>query len=81
LYIQAIGSINILFMLKIIQLVSGLFILIIIIPQTPTENIVLRKFNETGFFANYKDAKKFVDGLTWSLITIFIVLTFVLNFI
>ena len=68
-------------MIKIIQLLSGLLILLIVIPQTPTENILLRKFNETGFFSNYKNAKKFVDILTWSLIVIFITLTFVLNFI
>jgi len=68
-------------MIKIIQLLSGLLILLIVIPQTPTENIVLRKFNETGFFSNYKNAKKFVDILTWSLIVIFITLTFLLNFI
>ena len=68
-------------MIKIIQLLSGLLILLIVIPQTPTENIVLRKFNETGFFSNYKNAKQFVDILTWSLILIFIILTFVLNFV
>ena len=68
-------------MLKLIQLTSGVLILLIVIPQTPTENIVLRKFNETGFFENYKNAKKFVDWLTWSLIFIFILLTFILNFI
>ena len=69
-------------MIKIIQLLSGLLILLIVIPQTPTENIVLRKFNETGFFfSNYKNAKKFVDVLTWSLIFIFLTLTFVLNFV
>ncbi len=68
-------------MLKIIQLISGVLILLIVIPQTPTENIVLRKFNETGFFENYKNAKRFVDRLTWSLIVIFITLTFILNFI
>jgi preprotein translocase subunit SecG len=68
-------------MIKIIQLLSGLLILLIVIPQTPTENIVLRKFNETGFFSNYKNAKKFVNILTWSLIVLFITLTFLLNFI
>jgi preprotein translocase subunit SecG len=68
-------------MIKIIQLLSGLLILLIVIPQTPTENIVLRKFNETGFFSNYKNAKQFVDILTWSLIVIFITLTFILNFV
>ena len=68
-------------MIKIIQLLSGVLILLIVIPQTPTENIVLRKFNETGFFSNYKNEKKFVDVLTWSLIFIFLTLTFVLNFV
>jgi len=68
-------------MIKIIQLLSGLLILLIVIPQTPTENIVLRKFNETGFFSNYKNAKKFVNLLTWSLIVLFITLTFLLNFV
>lgn len=68
-------------MLKIIQLISGVLILLIVIPQTPTENIVLRKFNETGFFENYKNAKRFVDRLTWSLIFTFLILTFILNFI
>ena len=68
-------------MIIIIQLLSGLLILLIVIPQTPTENIVLRKFNETGFFSNYKNAKKFVNLLTWSLIVLFITLTFLLNFV
>ena len=68
-------------MLNILQLINGILILFLIIPQTPTENIVLRKFNETGFFSNYKNAKQFVDILTWSLIVIFITLTFILNFV
>ena len=63
------------------DLLPILLILLIVIPQTPTENIVLRKFNETGFFSNYKNAKQFVDILTWSLIVIFITLTFILNFV
>jgi len=31
-------------MFKIAQLVIGVILIILIIPQTPTENIVLRKF-------------------------------------
>lgn len=67
-------------MLHLIQLINGIIILFLIIPQTPTENIVLRKFNETGFFSNYRNAKTFVNTLTWLLIFLFIIITFILNF-
>ena len=68
-------------MFKIFQLVIGVFLIILIIPQTPTENIVLRKFSETGFFTNYNEAKNFLNTLTWLLIFSFLLLTFFLNFI
>jgi protein translocase SecG subunit len=68
-------------MMNIIQLINGIIILFLIIPQTPTENIVLRKFNETGFFSSYRNAKSFVNNLTWLLILLFIVITFLLNFV
>lgn len=67
-------------MLHILQLMNGIIILFLIIPQTPTENIVLRKFNETGFFSSYRNAKLFVNSLTWFLIFLFIIITFILNF-
>lgn len=67
--------------MNIIQLINGIIILFLIIPQTPTENIVLRKFNETGFFSSYRNAKSFVNNLTWLLILLFIVITFLLNFV
>ena len=55
-------------MFKIAQLVIGIVLIILIIPQTPTENIVLRKFSETGFFTNYNEAKNFLNRITWLLI-------------
>jgi preprotein translocase subunit SecG len=66
-------------MLKFIQLVTGFLLILVIVPQTPTENIVLRKFAETGFFTSYGEAKAFVKFLTWGLIGTFLVLTFFLS--
>jgi len=66
-------------MLKIFQLVIGISLIFLIVPQTPTENIVLRKFSETGFFTSYNEAKNFLTNLTWFLIISFLFITFLLN--
>jgi protein translocase SecG subunit len=66
-------------MLNFIHLIIGILIIILIVPQTPTENIVLRKFLETGLFTNYTEAKSFLNFSTWFLICLFLVLTFFLN--
>jgi hypothetical protein len=66
-------------MFKILQIITGFLLIIIITPQTQTENIVLRKFVETGFFTNYGEAKSFVKNLTWGLIATFLILTFILS--
>lgn len=68
-------------MLKIIQNIIGLLIIILIVPQTPTENIVLRKFLDSGFFSSYNEAKKVLTFLTWGSIFLFLILTFILNFL
>ncbi len=67
-------------MLKILQSVIGFFLIILIVPQTPTENIILRKFLDTGLFTSYNEAKKFLTFLTWGLILSFLLITFLLNF-
>lgn len=61
-------------MLHFIELLIALSIILLVVPQTPTENIVLRKFLETGFFTTYSKAKEFLTLLTWSLIFSFLVL-------
>lgn len=66
-------------MIKNFQLIIAVILIILIIPQTPTENIVLRKFNETGFFTSYNETKKFLTFVTWGLIFLFLILTFLLN--
>ncbi len=66
-------------MFKFLQVLTGFFLILIITPQTQTENIVLRKFVETGFFTSYGEAKSFVKNLTWGLIGAFLSLTFILS--
>ena len=68
-------------MLKFIQFCTGILIIILIVPQTPTENIVLRKFLDSGIFTNYSEAKSFLNQITWILIFSFLVLTFGLTFV
>ena len=60
-------------MLNFIELLIAVSIIILIVPQTPTENIVLRKLLETGFFTNYNKAKEFLIRITWVLIVLFLI--------
>jgi hypothetical protein len=46
----------------------------LILPQTSSDNVVVSRFSDTGFFANYAEAKSVVSNLTWVLL--FIVLLF-----
>ena len=66
-------------MLQFIEVLIALSIIFLVVPQTPTENVVLRKLLETGFFTNYNKAKNFLTLLTWSLIFSFLILLIVLN--
>ena len=66
-------------MVKNLQLLLAVLIILLIVPQTPTENIVLRRFHDTGFFTSYNESKKFLHIVTWSLIFSFLLITFVLN--
>ena len=67
------------FMLNFIELLIAVSIIILIVPQTPTENIVLRKLLDTGFFTNYNKAKEFLIRITWVLIFLFLILLIALN--
>ena len=66
-------------MVNFIEIVLAMSIIFLVVPQTPTENIVLRKILETGLFTNYSRAKQFLIFLTWLLISIFLLLLFFLN--
>jgi preprotein translocase subunit SecG len=54
----------------------AIFVIAIIVPQTPTENILLRVLNETRLFANYGETQNFLNRLIWILIAVFLIITF-----
>lgn len=66
-------------MLHFIELVIALSIIFLVLPQTPTENIVLRKLLEIGLFATYSQAKNFLIKITWSLVFVFLILLLIIN--
>jgi len=59
-------------MLNFIAIFLATSIILLIVPQTPTENIVLRKLVETGFFTDYSKARDFLILITWSFIFLFL---------
>lgn len=63
-------------MLQIVQVFLALVVLVLLIPQTTKVNFVLRKFYESGVFANYSEAKRFLTRLTWGSIFAFFVVTY-----
>ena len=48
-------------MFQSIRLFLALFVILLLTPQTPTENALLRKFHESGIFTNYGEAKWFLN--------------------
>lgn len=54
----------------------SLFVICLILPQTEFDNLLVRKFNETGFFANYAEAKSVLKWLTWSIIFLFLAINY-----
>jgi protein translocase SecG subunit len=63
-------------MLYFFQTLLAVLVVLIILPQTPTENILLRKFHETGIFTNYSEAQSFLNRFTWCCIFIFLTIIF-----
>lgn len=63
-------------MINFFRLLMAIFVIAIIVPQTPTENILLRVLNETRLFANYGETQNFLNRLIWILIAVFLIITF-----
>ncbi len=63
-------------MINFFRLLMAIFVIAIIVPQTPTENILLRVLNETRVFANYGETQNFLNRLIWILIVFFLTITF-----
>ena len=63
-------------MLTFIRFILTLVLIVLIVPQTNTENIMLRAFNNSNLFKSYGEAKYFLRWLTWTLIAIYLLVTY-----
>ena len=63
-----------------VEVFIAICIIVLIVPQTPDKNRILRNFLDTGLFTDYAEAKFFLTAITWFLILSFLLLTFFLNF-
>jgi preprotein translocase subunit SecG len=64
-------------MITVIRFILTLVLIILIVPQTNTENMVLRAFNNTKFFKNYGEATSFLRWVTWLSIVLYLFVTYV----
>jgi preprotein translocase subunit SecG len=64
-------------MLNIIRLGLAVIVILLIVPQTPTENALVRTFYETRVFTDYGQAKTALKLLTWSCTFLFLIITFI----
>ncbi|BDA51792.1 hypothetical protein COCOBI_pt-0700 (chloroplast) [Coccomyxa sp. Obi] len=63
-------------MLTPIRFFVTICLIALIVPQTNTENALLRAFNSSNLFKNYGEAKTFLRSITWLSIFLYIVLTY-----
>jgi len=63
-------------MLQFLQIIMSIIIFALLVPQTTKLNLLLRKFYESGVFANYSEAKRVLKRLTWGTIFLFFIVTY-----
>ena len=64
-------------MFNLFRFFFAVLVILLIVPQTPTENNLLREFNNTGLFTNYGEAKWFLNFITRFSIFMFLVITLI----
>ena len=69
-------------MFNSIRLTFGILVILLIAPQTPTENNLLRLFYNSQIFSklDYGQKKKFLNLLTWFCTFTFLILTLIKGF-
>jgi preprotein translocase subunit SecG len=63
-------------MLNLLRLLFAIFVIVLIVPQTPKSNIVLRTLHSNRILVNYGEAKRFLNNLTWFCILSFLAISF-----
>ena len=66
-----------LIMLNFFRLIFGILVIVLIVPQTPSENIVLRALHSKRILENYGAEKRFLIYLTWFCLLTFLALCFI----
>lgn len=61
------------------RLLLAFLVILVILPQTEFDNLLLRRFNETGLFSNYAEAKSVLKWLTWALLFGFLLLNWIIS--
>lgn len=74
--LMQLNAITLLFMLTAIRFFVTVCLIALIVPQTNTENALLRAFNSSNLFKNYGEAKAFLRTATWLSIFFYILLTY-----
>jgi len=64
-------------MLQFLQILSSIFVIVLLIPQTNTVNFLLRRVYDSGVFAFYSEAKRFLQRLTWGSVVFFFVISYI----
>jgi preprotein translocase subunit SecG len=60
----------------ILRVFLALLLLLLLVPQTTKLNLLLRLFNESGFFSTYREAGRVLVRVTWSTIFLFLIVTY-----
>ena len=68
-------------MVNAFRLLLTIFVIVICVIQTPTENILLRVLSQTSFFTSYGETQSFLNRLNWILIAFFLTITFFADFL
>jgi hypothetical protein len=59
-----------------VRIFFSLLVILLLVPQTPSENFLLRSFYATGLFSNYGEANFVLVFLSWFSIFGFLIITF-----
>lgn len=54
------------------RIIFAFYMVLLLLPQTPKLNLLLRLFHSTEMFATYKEADQFLKGLTVVSVLIFL---------
>lgn len=67
-------------MISFLQLLFSILVILVIVPQTRTNNLLVIGLHETGLFTTYRETLNFLKNLSWFCIFFFIFLTFLVYF-